>query len=108
MYNVSQDYINALDKPINDYRLKLKIAGANYDESVVVQNTFSITNQCSEGDEVKIGSVYTAQLKMTLRSGLIPRNTWEGVQISAEEGMNISNQTPSYEYVPLGVRCKPS
>ena len=103
MYNVSQDYINALDKPINDYRLKLKIAGTNYDESVVVQNTFSITNQCSEGDEVKIGSVYTAQLKMTLRSGLIPRNTWEGVQISAEEGMNISNQTPSYEYVPLGV-----
>lgn len=104
MYNVTQGYINALDKPINDYKLKLKINGHQYDESVVLQGTLSLTNQCSEGDEVKIGSVYTGELRLTVKSGLVVRNTWENVSISVEEGMNIApdGQPPTYEYVPLG------
>lgn len=105
MYNVSQGYINALDKPINDYRLKLNIDGVNYDESVVIQSSLTVTNQCSEGDEVKIGSVYTGELKLTVKSGLVIRGTWENAKITVEEGMNIApdGQTPVYEYVPLGI-----
>lgn len=66
MYNVSQDYINALEQPVQDYKLNITIDGVTYDESVIVGGSFSITNQCSEGDTVQIGSVYCAELKLTI------------------------------------------
>lgn len=100
MYNVSEDYIDALEQAVQDYKLKITINGLSYDDRVIVGGSFSITNQCSETDIVQIGSVYCAQLKMTIASDLIIRGTWEGAVITASEGMNIGE---SYEYVPLGV-----
>ena len=107
MYNVSQDYINALEQPVQDYKLNITIDGVTYDESVIVGGSFSITNQCSEGDTVQIGSVYCAELKLTIVSGTIQRGTWEGAIISCSEGMDIGIDEEThehiYEYVPLGV-----
>ena len=105
MYNVSQDYLTALGNPVQDYKLNITIEGASYDESVIVGGSFSITNQCSETDIVQIGSVYCAELKMTIKSGVIERNTWEGAVITASEGMYVKteNDEKVYEYVPLGI-----
>ena len=105
MYNVSQDYLTALGNPVQDYKLNITIEGASYDESVIVGGSFSITNQCSETDIVQIGSVYCAELKMTVKSGVIERNTWEGAVITASEGMYVKteNDEKVYEYVPLGI-----
>lgn len=106
MYDVSQDYINALELPVQDYKLNITIDGVTYDESVIVGGSFSITNQCSEGDTVQIGSVYCAELKMTIASGTIQRGTWNGAVITASEGMDIGVDEDNehiYEYVPLGV-----
>lgn len=100
MYNVSEDYIDALEHAVQDYKLIITIDGASYDESVIVGGSFTITNQCSETDIVQIGSVYCAELKMTIIGGMIERGTWEGAVITASEGMNTEN---GYEYVPLGV-----
>lgn len=101
MYNVSQDYIDALTSPAQKYKLKLNIDGMEYPDSVVVGGSFTITNQCSEADIVQIGSVFCAELKMTVASGVIERNTWNGAVIEASEGMEVSEDT--WEYVPLGV-----
>ena len=105
MYNVSEDYINALEQKVQDYKLNITIDGASYNESVIVGGSFTITNQCSESDIVQIGSVYCAELKMTIASGTIQRNTWEGAIITAEEGIHIKDEEgePVYEYVPLGI-----
>ena len=106
MYNVSQDYINALEQPVQDYKLNITIDGVTYDESVIVGGSFSITNQCSEGDTVQIGSVYCAELKLTIARGTIQRGTWDGAIISCSEGMDIGIDEDNehiYEYVPLGV-----
>lgn len=107
MYDVSQDYINALEQRVQDYKLNITIDGVTYDESVIVGGSFSITNQCSEGDTVQIGSVYCAELKMTIASGTIQRGTWNGAVITASEGMDIGIDEEThehiYEYVPLGV-----
>lgn len=100
MYNVSEDYIDALEHAVQDYKLKITIDGASYDESVIVGGSFTITNQCSETDIVQIGSVYCAELKMTIIGGMIERGTWEGAVITASEGMDLGE---SFEYVPLGV-----
>ena len=105
MYNVSQDYIDALEHAVQDYKLNITINGVSYDDSIIVGGSFVITNQCSEGDTVQIGSVYTAELKAVVANGTIERNTWEGVIISASEGMRVGEDEngPIYEYVPLGV-----
>lgn len=100
MYNVSEEYIDALGHPVQDYKLNISIDGVTYDANVVVGGSFTITNQCSEGDTVQIGSVYCAELKMTIKNGTVERGSWEGVVITASEGMHTEN---GYEFVPLGV-----
>lgn len=100
MYNVSEEYIDALGHPVQDYKLNISIDGVTYDASVVVGGSFTITNQCSEGDTVQIGSVYCAELKMTIKNGTVERGSWEGAVITASEGMHTEN---GYEFVPLGV-----
>lgn len=106
MYDVSQEYINALADPVKDYKLKIYIDDVEYDESIIVANSLSITNQCSEADIVQIGSVYCAEMKCIIAHGVIPRNTWKGSVIRIYEGMDIGldeNDEPIYEYVPLGI-----
>lgn len=48
MYNVSEEYIDALGHPVQDYKLNISIDGVTYDANVVVGGSFTITNQCSE------------------------------------------------------------
>lgn len=100
MYDVSEEYIDALGLPVQDYRLKVNIDGTEYDESILVGGSLSITNQCSETDIVQIGSVYCAKMKCTVASGVIERNTWQGAKISISEGMDVEG---TFEYVPLGI-----
>lgn len=107
MYGVSQKYLEALANPVQDYKLKVYIDGTEYDEDILVGGSLHITNQCSETDIVQIGSVYCAELKCTVVSGVIQRNTWEGAVISVSEGLDIGVDEITgdrvYEYVPLGI-----
>lgn len=107
MYGVSQKYLEALANPVQDYKLKVYIDGTEYDEDILVGGSLHITNQCSETDIVQIGSVYCAELKCTVVSGVIQRNTWEGAVISVSEGLDIGEDEITgdrvYEYVPLGI-----
>lgn len=107
MYGVSQKYLEALANPVQDYKLKVYIDGTEYDEDILVGGSLHITNQCSETDIVQIGSVYCAELKCTVVSGVIQRNTWEGAVISVSEGLDIGIDEITgdrvYEYVPLGI-----
>lgn len=107
MYGVSQKYLEALANHVQDYKLKVYIDGTEYDEDILVGGSLHITNQCSETDIVQIGSVYCAELKCTVVSGVIQRNTWEGAVISISEGLDIGVDEITgdrvYEYVPLGI-----
>lgn len=107
MYGVSQKYLEALANHVQDYKLKVYIDGTEYDEDILVGGSLHITNQCSETDIVQIGSVYCAELKCTVVSGVIQRNTWEGAVISVSEGLDIGVDEITgdrvYEYVPLGI-----
>lgn len=100
MYNVSNAYLSAMEKPTAEYKLKLTIDGTNYTGDILVGGSFTINNQCSDTDIVQIGSVYCGVLKMTIYGDQIERGTWEGVEIVASEGLKIGD---NYEYVPLGV-----
>lgn len=106
MYEVSQEYKEAIKQPIQKYKLKVTIGGAPITEADIVAGSFHITNQCAETDIVQIGSVYSAKLNMTVADGVMLRNTWKGAKITASEGVLVETDPETgerFEFVPLGV-----
>lgn len=106
MYEVSQEYKEAIKKPIQKYKLKVNVGQAPITEADIVAGSFQITNQCAETDIVQIGSVYAAKLNMTIDAGVVRRNTWKGARITASEGVLVETDPETgerFEFVPLGV-----
>lgn len=101
MYSVSQSYLDALDAPIQDYRLTGSVGSVLFSEDNIISLT--IDNQISEGAEVKIGSVYVGELNAVFSGLNIPRGTWVGKVITLAEGLLVDPDTDTFEDVPLGV-----
>ena len=103
MYNVSEKYLQQIKKP---YALKRALRGTignvSFTEADVLSGSFSVSNQCSDSDGVKIGSVNVGQLQATFRNGLIERGHWKGAVITVSDGLWI-DEDESWEYVPLGI-----
>lgn len=103
MYSVSQAYLNQIKKP---YALKRTLRGTignvSFTEDDILSGSFSVSNQCSDANEVKIGSVNVGELEVTFRSNLLSRNQWKGAVITVSDGLFIDT-LQQYEYVPLGI-----
>ena len=103
MYSVSQAYLNQIKKP---YALKRTLRGTignvSFTEDDILSGSFSVSNQCSDSNEVKIGSVNVGELEVTFRSNLLSRNQWKGAVITVSDGLFIDT-LQQYEYVPLGI-----
>lgn len=100
MYQVSEEYLKQTKRKVQTFRLAgtvNKIAFTNHD---ILSGSFTITNQCSEQNDVKIGSVYIGELKCTFKPEL-PVPDWTNAQIVASEGLLIGGT--AWEDVPLGV-----
>lgn len=100
MYQVSEEYLKQTKRKVQTFRLAgtvNKIAFTNHD---ILSGSFTITNQCSEQNDVKIGSVYIGELKCTFKPDLqVP--DWTNAQIIVSEGLLIGGT--AWEHVPLGV-----
>jgi hypothetical protein len=100
MYQVSEEYLKQTKRKVQTFRLTgtvNKIAFTNHD---ILSGSFTITNQCSEQNDVKIGSVYIGELKCTFKPDLqVP--DWTNAQIIVSEGLLIDGT--AWEDVPLGV-----
>ena len=100
MYQVSEEYLKQTKRKVQTFRLAgtvNKIAFTNHD---ILRGSFTITNQCSEQNDVKIGSVYIGELKCTFKPDLqVP--DWTNAQIIVSEGLLIGGT--AWEDVPLGV-----
>lgn len=102
MYNVSQAYLNQIRKPYAYKRtLRGTINNVSFTNDDVLSGSFSVCNQCSDTNEVKIGSVYLGELEATFKKELLPRSDWKGAVITVSDGLWIESLN-QYEYVPLG------
>lgn len=101
MYTVSQDYLDALDAPVQIYRITGTVGSESFTESNIVKGKLKITNKVSEGSEVKLGSVYVGELRATFTGLSIPRGSWTGKVITLSEGLLVGEN--DFEDVPLGV-----
>lgn len=99
MYTVSNAYLQQIKNKVQIFRLRGKIGHIDFTEHDILTGSFEITNQCSEQNEVKIGSVYIGELKCTVRPE-IGITDWKNISITPYEGLQLKI---GYEDVPLGV-----
>lgn len=103
MYSVSAAYLAALALPVHKYRLTGTVGTEAFDEANIVSGSLSVSNKVSEGSEIKLGSVYTGELKGKFTGMSIARGSWVGKNITLSEGLLIDPITDTYEDVPLGI-----
>lgn len=100
MYQVSQAYKEALLRPFKQRRLTGHIGTTAFTEENIPLGGFAIDNKCSEGTEIKIGTVYAGQLTAVFR-GIDLVGQWQNKVITVSEGLLVGDDT--WEDVPLGV-----
>lgn len=100
MYKVSDGYKKAMRQPVHRFRMTGTVAGTAFTEKNILEGSFSITNQCSDENEVKIGQVYIGELDVTLIGTGIKRYSLKDKEIKPVFGRLVSGK---YEDVPLGV-----
>lgn len=100
MYQVSEAYKTALSKGAKIRRLTGHIGIVPFTEENIATGGFKIYNQCSEGVEVKLGSVYVGTLEAVFR-GIELTGQWANQTITVSEGLLLASG--QYEDVPLGV-----
>lgn len=102
MYELSDAYLNQIKKKhVQTFALKGKLNTIEFTDHDIVSGSLNITNQCSEENDIKIGSVYIAEMKCTFKQG-ISVNKWKKAVISISEGLYIE-ETDTYDYIPLGI-----
>lgn len=100
MYQVSEEYLKQTKRKVQTFRLTGTVNKVEFTNHDILSGSFTITNQCSEQNDVKIGSVYIGELKCTFKPDLqVP--DWTKAQIIVSEGLLIDGTT--WEDVPLGV-----
>ena len=100
MYQVSEEYLKQTKRKVQTFRLTGTVNKGAFTNHDILSGSFTITNQCSEQNDVKIGSVYIGELKCTFKPDLqVP--DWTKAQIIVSEGLLIDGTT--WEDVPLGV-----
>ena len=105
MYPVSDKYKAAIRDSTRKFYYNGKIVtktGTEYpfENKDIVKGSAYVTNQCCGDSEIEIGSVYAAELGITLYSS-IDRYTLEGAEITLSFFLQLEDGT--YEEVPLGI-----
>lgn len=105
MYNVSEEYRETIHSEVFKTRLTFTIEGDNttYTDENILKGSFSITNQCTDTKDIKLGAVYVAELSATFRNVNIARQLWRGKQITLTFWLETDEDEETWESVPLGV-----
>ena len=104
MYNVSDAYKVAMKRPVQQGRVRGTLQSGlslyDFDENNIGKGTFSLKSQCSGNDNVEIGTVYAAELSMTLIGMDIERYSLQKSVLTPRHELRTDN---GYEPIPLGV-----
>lgn len=102
MYQVSEAYKTAMRAEGLESTIRGTIGNFAFTAENILLGSFSVTNQChSNSSEISIGQAYIGMLKVTFLDVEVPRNSWEGMDITPYFGLKLADGT--YEYIPIGV-----
>lgn len=101
MYAVSDNYKIAMKRPVQHFRMTGTLASMPFTDRNILKGSFSLTNQCCDDTEMKIGQVYVAELNVTLTDMNLERYSVQKKIIKPKFGRMIA--PGEYEDIPLGV-----
>lgn len=100
MYQVSEAYKKAMKEPVHRFLIGGSISNTTFSDRNILKGSFSITNQCSDDSEMKIGQVYVGELNATFVNLNVERYSLQNKLIKP----TFSRKTADgYETIPLGV-----
>lgn len=104
MYSVSNDYLAAIHSAVQSGHISGIINNTiQFGADDVLLGSATISNQCADSSDVKLGSVYVGTLKITFcKTSLLPRGAWEGAKIQVFWNQLISQEPDTYEQIPCG------
>ena len=102
MYNVSQDYIDAMHGAVTRAYITFTVDSVSYTEQNILKGSFNISNQCTGTNDVNVGGVYIGVLNATLSNVNINRQSWRGKKIIPTFHFLVDEENDTWEDVPLG------
>ena len=100
MYSVSSAFRAAMNDPVQEHKITGTIGSVSFDESNIVDGSFSISNQSTDTNDVVLGSCYVGELTAEFTGLSIGWSSWIGKVITPSFGLKVGN---SWETVPLGI-----
>ena len=82
MYPVSDAYKEAMHSRVQRFRIKGTVGTVPFTDANILSGSLSISNQCSDNDNIGIGQVYIGELNCTFMNLNIARYDWYGKEIS--------------------------
>lgn len=101
MYAVSDEYKDAMKKPVQRFRMTGTVSEKQFTDENILKGSFSITNQCCDDAEMKIGQVYVGELNVTLTNLNLEKYSMMNKAIKPVFGRML--RFAEYEDIPLGV-----
>lgn len=103
MYNVSQDFLNAMVSSVQQHKIYGQIGTTNYTDANILAGSMQILQQCSGNSEVQIGQVNISELTATFVGIDIARGEWQGKEITVTFALLVDAEHDTWEPVPVGV-----
>lgn len=101
MYSVSNAYLEKAKDIVQEHRLTGTIGSVSFTENNIVSGTFNIQKQCTDTNNIVLGSAYTGQLTATFTGLNIDRGAWYKKNITVYFGLKVGVNT--WEDIPLGI-----
>jgi hypothetical protein len=107
MYPVSSAYLAAIATDVRESRISGTITLVddtviNITDEDIVQGSLYFTEQSVSGDDLDVGSVYAAEMGLSLLVPLEDPYALDGARIALQYGI-LTAEPDTWEYVPLGV-----
>lgn len=103
MYQGSAAFLTANDKSIQKHRIRGSIDNIPFTGVNVLAGSMTITNQCSDTTDSKIGAVFIGKLTLTfLRNLSVTPTSWQGRKISIVFGLCTNEDLNTYEEFDVG------
>ena len=100
MYSVSDAFKNAIKEPVIQYGIIGQIGNTQFTEDNVIAGSMTVSNQCTDTNDIVLGSAYVGQLTAEFTGIQLNRYDWLDKVVSFAIRVQLPNN--QHEDVPMG------
>lgn len=103
MYQGTADFLTANERSFQKHRVRGTIDNISFTGLNILGGSMTISNQCSDAQDSKVGAVFVGKLTVTFLKNLsVTPTSWKGRKITVIFGLCIDEVNDTYEEFNLG------